>query len=255
MSDVRVHLPIVGASAEVVLPVPGGKGNMTVVLPAARKLSQTMMATAVKAGEKAGRKVSCKAGCTACCYQLIPVSLAEAKSIVTALGKLPAAKQKAIKKRFEQLLARLEQEGMVSPKGDEPRVALVSKHGSDASERWSDVNGRYFELDLACPFLENDRCSIYDERPFVCREYLVTSDPKHCDELDARVVPVPRAAYLTYAVAAMIETLDGIRPAAIPLPLALEWMAARGDELLTQHDGKELLETFLREIEWNEETL
>lgn len=38
----------------------------------------------------------------------------------------------------------------------------------------------YFGLDLPCPLLADGVCSIRDDRPLACREYLVTSDPAHC---------------------------------------------------------------------------
>ena len=39
---------------------------------------------------------------------------------------------------------------------------------------------RYLGLELACPFLEDDACSIYAERPSACREYLVSSPKELC---------------------------------------------------------------------------
>ena len=35
----------------------------------------------------------------------------------------------------------------------------------------------YFQLGIPCPFLEEESCSIYHDRPITCREYLVTSPP------------------------------------------------------------------------------
>ena len=38
----------------------------------------------------------------------------------------------------------------------------------------------YFTYQVACPFLENESCSIHESRPIACREYLVTSSPEYC---------------------------------------------------------------------------
>lgn len=35
-------------------------------------------------------------------------------------------------------------------------------------------------LRLPCPFLENDRCMVYEARPLVCRTYVVESNPQEC---------------------------------------------------------------------------
>ena len=39
---------------------------------------------------------------------------------------------------------------------------------------------RYLALNLPCPFLDDDACSIYDHRLTPCRQYWVTSKPKLC---------------------------------------------------------------------------
>jgi Fe-S-cluster containining protein len=252
-SDRKVRLPILGVDAEVTLPVAGGQAALTSLLPSARKLSATMMGLAQDELRKGGKRVSCRAGCSHCCRQLIPVSLVEARALMTALGKLPVAKQKAVRKRFEAALARLEDNGLVHPKGAAPRTALISPGEGDASDLWGQVNRAYYALHIDCPFLENDRCVAYEERPFACREYLVTSDPELCRDLDPRIEAVPRAAYTTRALTETVEELEGIRPGGIPLPLMLEWMEARGSELSSQHDPGAALEVLLEAMEWNVE--
>jgi Fe-S-cluster containining protein len=46
----------------------------------------------------------------------------------------------------------------------------------------------YFELGIPCPFLEAESCSIHTQRPMICREYMVTSDPAHCAALDGEQI-------------------------------------------------------------------
>lgn len=250
----KVQLPIVGAEAEITLPIPGGKGSLTTILPAMRKLSAAMMGIAETEKAKHGSKVSCRLGCAHCCHHLIPISLAEAKAISVALERLPPPRQKAIRKRFESTLVALEEGKLLGPKGDEPRTALQSEADSDASEMWSDVNQRYFSMHLPCAFLdEQNKCSIYEERPFVCREYMVTSDPELCRTLDPRVEPVPRSAYITQAMSEVVAEFDDILPGAIPLPLMLEWLAARGSELAVDHDPAAALDSALDALDWNQE--
>lgn len=252
-NDMRVRLPILGGETEVTLPVPGGRGAVTAALPAARKLSLAMMNASVAVEAEAGRKVSCKSGCSACCRQLIPVSLAEAKSLSVALSRLPPAQAKAVRHRFERALEKLEAEGLIGPPSEHGRTALIASNDGDATERWINVNDRYFGLGIACPFLEKDRCSVYEDRPFVCREYLVTSPASLCASLSRGVRPVPRPAYATPTFSRMAETLDGVRPGSVPLPLALEWLAVVGDKMSTDHDSRAVLEMFVEDLEWTGE--
>jgi Fe-S-cluster containining protein len=251
----RVSLPIVGSETTVDLPVPGGRAGLTAILPAMRKLSTAMMSVAETESAKEGRHITCRAGCAHCCRQLIPVSLPEAESLAAAVARLPAAKQKNIRKRFDFVISELERANLLMPNLGAPRTGLVSEETSGPSGMWRDVTRRYYSLKLDCPFLENARCSIYEERPFVCREYVVTSDPELCRELDAQVEAIARPTCVTPAVAAVAAELDGVHPATIPLPLALEWIEARGDELSNDHDVAAALDLALEALEWNEESV
>lgn len=48
----------------------------------------------------------------------------------------------------------------------------------------------YFAAGVACPFLEDEACSIHADRPLVCREYLVTSPPDLCAALSPGIEQV-----------------------------------------------------------------
>lgn len=249
----RVTLPILGAESEVVLPVPGGRGGLTGVLPAFRKLSAAMMSIAEAEQRKAGAKVSCRAGCDHCCRQLIPTSIVEAQAVANAVARMPSAKQKAVRKRFDQALTRLEQAGLLAPRGEVPRAELVFDAGEP--DPWDALNARYVALRLDCPLLENGRCMIYEERPFACREYLVTSDPSLCRDLDPSIDAVPRPAYTTRTLADVVIELEGISPGAVPMLLALEWIEGHGGALGKEHDLAEVLDIALASISWNEEVV
>lgn len=249
----KVRLTMLGASRELELPVPGGQGSLVNVLPAARKLTKEMMSLSVQREADRGHSVSCRAGCGACCRQLVPISVVEARSLAQVVAKLPRPRREVVLKRFAAALAKLEQSGLLPPRAGEPRTALLSRVEGDEATVWADVSRRYFELQIACPLLEKEKCSIYDDRPLVCREYLVTSDPELCSSIDGGVRPVPRPAFPSRGLAGAAERLDDLPPASIPLVLALEWAEARGDELAATHTGSEMLDAFLGSLVWGEE--
>ncbi len=249
----RVHLPVLGRERDVELPMPGGITSALAALPAARKLSAAAMGASLELRAREGKKPSCKAGCSHCCRQLVPVSVVEAKALALAVAKMPPKRREATRRRFAALLARLESEGIVQPSGGAPRTALVSREKGDASEMWAEVNRHYFSLHLDCPFLEQDRCTVYEERPFVCREYMVTSPATLCASMDPSLEAVPRPIYMTQAVARMAESLDGVQPSSVPLPLLLEWAEAHGGELVSEHPAEAVLEAFVEALEWEDE--
>ncbi|MCC6539421.1 MAG: YkgJ family cysteine cluster protein, partial [Bryobacterales bacterium] len=54
----------------------------------------------------------------------------------------------------------------------------------------------FFALGIACPFLENESCSIHPDRPLICREHLVNTPAEWCAEPDRhpiRALPIVRA--------------------------------------------------------------
>lgn len=247
----RIRLPIFGAETSIDVAVPGGHASLTALLAPLRRVSSAMMEVSASVRKKRGETVSCRAGCDACCRHLVPVSVVEAKALAAAVERMPVAKKRSTLQRFASAIERLEEERMIGPKGEEPRTALLAEDDEGAS--YAAISSRYFEAHIDCPFLESSRCTIYEERPFVCREYQVTSEPKLCSTLDDRVRPLPRPAYITPALAAAATELDRIEPATIPLVLALEWVEARGEGLSSDHDAAAALNLALEAIDWNVE--
>lgn len=172
------------------------------------------------AGQKdAGREISCKAGCGACCRQLVPLSPAEALYIAEFVAGLREDIAAVIRARFATLRKRLEAAGLIPE--------LMRFQEMSLPER-SELSQRYFNVYAACPFLENESCGIYPDRPVICREYLVTSPVEHCgrdgDHKQIRMVPTPVAGLRALSMAG--EALGAGDQPSVPFALALEWAAA-----------------------------
>jgi Fe-S-cluster containining protein len=45
----------------------------------------------------------------------------------------------------------------------------------------------YRRLELLCPLLKDERCSVYEDRPIGCRSHIARSDVTLCQETDRRV--------------------------------------------------------------------
>jgi Fe-S-cluster containining protein len=96
---------------------------------------------------ESGTPVACSAGCTACCYQSVEATIPEAILIALRLADPEDP-------RRERVLA-----------------AAETFKGLSARERRR--TGR------PCPLLQNDRCSVYDDRPLMCRSVL-SSNAEGC---------------------------------------------------------------------------
>jgi Fe-S-cluster containining protein len=192
------------------------------VLPVLRKIDDQLIGIAARLD---GGTVSCAKGCSACCkVQPVPVTPAEAYALLLLVEALPEPRRGAIVERFEQAAARLRESGAAEG------YLEGSGAGSDAEARANAE--RYLALGLACPFLEDDVCGIYGQRPFACREYLVTSPAEYCtDPLRKPVKPVANVLRPAAAVLAVEAEFSGSRPFTIPLTLALIYAVRRREEL------------------------
>jgi len=84
---------------------------------------------------------------------------------------MPESRQSRIRQRFADSQAALANAGLEESFSNIANLDMESRRAAGV---------KYFSLRLDCPFLEDQSCSIYSDRPLECREYLVTSDPKHC---------------------------------------------------------------------------
>jgi hypothetical protein len=86
----------------------------------------------------------------------------------------------------------------------------------------------YFRLGIACPFLEDESCSIHADRPVACREYLVTSPAEACAQPTPQTVRMIR---LPLQVSHALGRIDeGGEPGSdrrwVPLIVAPAWARA-----------------------------
>ncbi len=199
----RVTLAIGAARIPVEMTVPAGPVAVEDVLPIFQGLSSLFAARATALVEAEGRAVSCRAGCGACCRQLVPVAPAEARALARLVEALPEPRRSRVRNRFDQALDALNATGVLDRLDQDP-------------ENRRAVGLDYFRAGVACPFLEDEACSIHPDRPMACREYLVTSPPELCADPSARVRTLPLEA--TPSVALLQADLrDGWTPLVLAL--------------------------------------
>src|SRR5262249_40745338 len=80
------------------------------------------------------RHLACRAGCSGCCHHHLSVFNVEAAAVREAIEALPEETRAVIERPAREVIAR------------------ESNHEP-----------------VACPLLMNDRCSIYESRPLICR--------------------------------------------------------------------------------------
>jgi hypothetical protein len=162
------------------------------------ELAQSAMAGTSKIAEGAlrlspGRQVACQSGCSHCCHQAVGVSAPEVFAIYRHLQATRTP-------------------GQLESAAERIREADDKTRGMTASDRLSPA--------LPCPFLESDRCSIYEVRPLACRG-TNSLDAAACDR--ALRDPETRAAFLagTFPVPCFLEPIRAFHAVAAGMQVAL----------------------------------
>jgi Fe-S-cluster containining protein len=164
--------------------------RLKALVPPAFMEADRAVAEAMERERSRGFPTRCARGCAACCRYLIRISLAEALVLREVFDALPAEHRERVAERFLSVRRALDAAGLLAEL-DGGIKRTPDDPGEDA--RTEKLLRRYLALDLACPFLEDDACSIYAHRPTPCRQYGVTSDPGLCVDpfaLNSRPVPV-----------------------------------------------------------------
>ena len=242
--DVRIHLETPGWAIAAGLTVPGEPASLEVWLPFLQALASQVSSNVHASAEAAGRPVSCSKGCGACCRQPVSITLVEARALAKLVARMPAPRQQEICRRFAAAQATLAESGVMTRDHSAPVSAFPL-----AETPMQRLAAAWFALRIACPFLEDESCSIYEDRPLICREHQVTSPASACSQLfrervDRIELPVRIADALTRAAA----TVSGVRSVTIPLMRLLDLPPELEEALDRPHDPRQMLETLLGEI-------
>jgi Fe-S-cluster containining protein len=222
-------------------PVPAGPSRVVDVLPVIQSLGSGIVRAAEEAVVATGAEISCRAGCGACCRQPVPIAESEAVMIAELIASLPEARRAVVERRFDESVATLEQHGLAA------RMRSISS--LPTAEARQALGREYFALGIACPFLENESCSIHASRPVACREYLVTSPAECCadpnpDDIELVPVPVrPSVALFRFDDAKLTD-----EPRSLVLVLAREWLAEHPAACTERRPGTEIFEAFVRSL-------
>lgn len=140
---------------------------VTSTVPARLKMKKYIKISS-KLGDIIGPHTICKSGCSHCCHMAVAISQVEARIIGEAIGVKP--------------------------------VELPVR----SPEEVDTIQSRF--LREPCVFLTEGKCSIYDNRPSVCRTYFnVGDDPSVCDlyREDPQSVPAIDLTPVWYAYTMM----------------------------------------------------
>lgn len=223
--------------------VPTGFIPVTSIVPLMRRLGQEAQALEVARSADSGKPVSCSKGCAACCRMLVPLSAPEALALREWVLSLPDEQQRHITSRVAQLKFLLLRHGLWQQLSD-----LCDAERQPDDDSLETLNRAYYALRLPCPFLQDELCMIYDERPAACRELLVFSPPERCEDLLTNPEPISAPIRVSTVSALLWQDLTNTSTKLIPLPLALDWAARHQQDNRQTWRGTELLDRALDKV-------
>ncbi len=179
-------------------------------LPAFRKMADRLVQIGVESAEKQGKSVTSASSCGACCRMAIPVSLPEAHRLREIVDNMPEPRRSEVQARFAKAMDLFRSTGLLED------ILRPVRTGEDG-ERYASAMDAYSARRVPCPFLENESCSIDEERPLTCREYFVSHPTEDLERIPLLARP---------GEALILATQDAVGEgniAAITLVQALEW--------------------------------
>lgn len=236
-----VHVALSGVEFDMQMTVPAGPVKIRELLPVMRKLTNGLVQIAEDATAEAGKPISCTKGCGECCRMAVPVTLPEAYRLREVIEAMPEPRQSAVRERFAAAVAHFRAKGLLD---------RVFQHASDEEEEKQQMRvlEAYQTEHIACPFLEEESCSIYEERPLICRQFLVTSPAANCANIDGR--GIERLPIVARPSDALIIAEHGDRPGrpgAIPLIRLLEYTEAN-PEAAEEKPGPQWMQIYLKAL-------
>lgn len=221
--------------------VPASFVPVTAIVPMLRRLGEEAQALEEARASEEGRRRSCRKGCAACCRLLVPLSPPEAYALMEFIRSLPARQQERISTRMAQAKSVLLSHGLWHR-----LLELGESSQPPDDDALEPINQDYYALRMPCPFLEDDMCSIYEERPAACRELLVTSPAESCDDMSRNEVdPMPVPVRIGPVLGMVWSELTETPPRLIPLPIVSDWVERHQRENEKMWQGSRLLDSAL----------
>jgi Fe-S-cluster containining protein len=175
----EVVLSIGGEPLKMSMTVPATPVKPHRMLPVFQKMTNSFVEISAVAAGARGETISCRIGCGACCRQPVPIAEIEIYHLAEVVESMPEPRRTEIKERFRKAVEHLKSLDWFE-KMKEIGNRTLTETKEEITRDMQKAAMEYFHEGIACPFLENESCSIHEYRPVACREYLVTSPAVNC---------------------------------------------------------------------------
>ena len=191
-----------------------------------------------------GETISCDKGCSFCCRSLyIGATLQECEAIAYHLSHNEAVLNSFLKK-YVSWREVVKQSGDLFRKGEQLfNDMLLFGADQQKEQAFEEALRHHNKQNIACPFLENDLCTIYEVRPCNCAGCFVTHPPDRCRPLspDEPKFNLTSIDDVVFDVSFYYKSLG--QPVTLYMPVAVYHILEEGFSYLAQFPGLERLES------------
>lgn len=216
---VELELNIFGNSLHLYIAAGNKPARLSTLVHLARLLS-TKITTIIKEYViNNGDTITCQAKCSQCCRYLVPLAIPEAMRLNEEVMQMSKWEQRFV---CESITLTAKQIFKLTPKGFLQGLAEAQ---SEMDSKLNDISKWYYSMNLPCPFLLSDMCTIYNQRPMVCREHLVVnSAPDSCKPHNTKQPQLlQKPISIAEALAELTNELEQKPVETIILPFVLAW--------------------------------
>ena len=212
---IDLDLDILGEPLRFRIAVREGPAKLSDIVPLARVISSESSEALQRTIISNGGSLRCEKGCIVCCHYLVLLSTPEAFRLLEETMHLPLKQCGDIIDSCSWMANSVQKYISKSINADESNITVAQQ------EKFADW---YFRQKRPCFFLQNNSCSIYEQRPIICREHLVANTASPCslkgDDKGCKVdVPIS----IRQALKTLISNLDFTMPESVVLPCIFDW--------------------------------
>jgi Fe-S-cluster containining protein len=216
---ISLDLDIVGESTQFRIRVEDKQAKLADIVPMARLLSTRIIQSVQNILAGNGIAVPCGKGCAVCCHYLTLLSVPEAFRMMEEIMLMPQEQFNDVKQYCLKIAEQYEKQLL---KYGAFNVSLNTNIVNEP--QLMEIAEWYFKKKLPCPFLHNNLCTIYGQRPVACREYLVSGSVLRCqanDDETARKVRVP--ILIANALTFLSSELEHREQERVAVPYIFDW--------------------------------
>ncbi len=216
-NSVSFSLVVLGESLCFDVAVNRRSARLQDMVPLARTVASRISRATTDSLERAGRTIACTKGCHACCGYMVALSVPEVFRLRQDVQDMPVWQREII------LRQSVESAGRILDRRPSRTIGGVGER-TDARITVNRISRWYGRLGLPCVFLSDGTCTVYSDRPLVCREHLVEGASESCDLRSSEMPQVVRQPVsVVEAFARLTSELEGLPIESIMLPFALAW--------------------------------